>query len=557
MSREREAAFARGAAILTAANFATRLLGVIYWPLLTRVFRPFDGREGEAGVGLARIPLASYQIILSFSSVGFNVAISKLIAERLARGDGAGARRVFRVALTLMTVLGVGLTALFWWGAPALAQFAGDPEAFVGFRALAPAMVLMTLTAAYRGLFQGLQQMEPVGISQVVEQILRILAGLSLAAWGVRRSLVWGAAGVSLGDVTGALVAAFYLYAVARPAQLGLAAASGGGSAPVTHAPAGRATATARAAATARGGGGSWWQLAGEIFRLALPISLIGAIMPLMAQADTVMVNRILSAQGLATDAVREAFGQLSNGVQLLWIPAVLTQALQVSLVPAVSESLALGDRAGGARKTRTALRATLLFGLPAAAGLWVLADPIYRVVYAGGGGGPVLAVLAWGSLFLMLQQTSSGALQGLGRVGLSAWNLAAGALVKVVVTYPLLAYTALGARGAAIGTVLGFATTATLNLAALYRELGPVLPWRALLRALAPGTALMAAALWAVGRLLGPMGTLTTLALVGAGALLYGLALLLLRGLEPADLERIPRLGAPAVAWLRRLGLL
>lgn len=534
---QRKESILRGAAVLAAATLAVRLLGVILWPLVTRLFAPFDGKMGEAGTGLARMPISTYQIILAFSSSGFNVAIAKLVAERLATGDAHGARRVFRASVAVMVGLGLLFTVGFWWGAPTLAGWIRQPDTAPGFRAMAPAMILMTLTAAYRGLFQGFQRHTPNGVSQVVEQLVRVGAALGLLVVFAPVSIALGAAAVNFGDVPGALAALLYLYWLYRRERRGMWRGLAAQPAAETQ------SETTRA-------------LLRRIFVIALPITLIGAIMPLMIQADTVMVNHLLRNAGMETRAVDAAFGQLSNANQLVWAATILSGALYTSLVPAVAEALAQRRLSAVRQTARTAYQITVITALPLAAGMWILGGPLYTLVYGGGGGGPVLAAAAWGALFLNLQQTSSGLLQGAGHVTLTVVNLLAGTAVKILMTYVLMGPLGLGVNGAAYATVAGFALVALLNAWGVQRRLGAGPdPAGTLLK---PGlaAAAMVAALWGLLRVWPVPGALLTVLMVGAGAAVYGLTLLLVRGLPAAGLMALPG-GGRLVAALQRFRLL
>lgn len=521
--------------MLAAANLTTRLLGVILWPLVTRLFAPFDGEHGDAGTGLARIPISTYQIVLALSSVGFNVSVAKLVAERLALGDTFGARRVFRVALLAMVILGVLFTLGFWWGAPALATLAGQPDTMPGFRAMAPAMILMTLTAAFRGLFQGFQRHSPNGISQMAEAVVRVVTALVLLIVFVRVSIPMGAAAVNFGDVTGAGVAFLYLYWLYRKHQQDLWA--GVGSIPTREfSP----------------------ETTGEVLRrimmISLPITLIGAIHPLMIQADAIMVNHLLKRPEVGRSMVQAAFGQLSNATQLVWAATLITGAMYTSLLPAVAEAVATRRMQDVRAKARMAYLVTMLTGLPAAAGMWVLGGPLYALVY-GGNGGSVLSAAAWSTLFLMLQQTSSGLLQGAGHVTLTTVNLAIGAVVKMVLTYFMLGPLGMGVEGAALATVVGFAIIALLNIWGVRRHLGASLSLTAMVTKPTVAAAVMTVTLGGLLRTWPAPGALITLLWVAVGAAVYVAVLLLVRGVPIEDMAALPG-GGRLMGFLRRLRL-
>jgi O-antigen/teichoic acid export membrane protein len=516
---------AQGAVILTIATLATRILGVAYRPITGLLFAPYDGAGGEAGNGLAAVPYQIYWVALSFTAVGLNVGISRLVAERLARGDRQGARQVFRVALGLMAALGLAGAVLLWAGAPLLAALLKAPEAASGFRATAPALLLLTLAAAYRGLFQGFRRMTEGGISQVLEQAGRVGAGILLVWWLAPRSVALGAAGFNLGDVAGALLSLGYLLWVARRA--GLAEAS------LAEAPLAEASAAADRSAIVR-----------AVLRISLPFAIIGAIQPLMGLIDTFVLFPLLAARGGIADV---AFGQLTLAGSIAALPAVFSLALYTTLIPSVAAAADAGDRDRVRRLARQALRATGLIALPAQAGLLVLAGPVYRLLYPGGQGGPVLAALSWSVAATMFGQTVSGLLQGLGLIRLSVRHQIVGLALKLPLT--LLLVLQFGARGAAYATTASVLTAALLNGRELARRLPGIWPWQAALFKPALAAAAMGGVLWFL-RSWASQSRLITLPVVGLGVLLYGLALLAVGGAYWRDLRRIPFLGPRLGRW-------
>lgn len=536
--------FVRGAMVLTLATLITRLLGLLYKPLIARIFAPFDGRGGAVGLGLTQVPLTTYQVILSFTSVGLNVGIAKLVAERMALGDARGARRVFRSSLALMTVLGLVASLAMWFGAPWIAGAisAEVVETIPGFRATAPALVITSILAAYRGLFQGFQQMTPNAYSQIIEQIARVGVGAVLTWFLVRVSVPAGAAGFNLGDVFGALAALLYMVLLymrggrslwAEPQEAASAEEPAPGAAP--RLPTGL-------------------RLYRRIFAVAGPISIVGAVVPLMMMADTLFVFRALSAAGVTGLDAQEQYGLLTNVFMIVNLPAIVTSAIYTALLPAIAAAVAVGQVKQARQKAQQAYRMTFLLGVPAQAGLWALATGVYALIYGDSAGGPVMAAIAWAALPIMAQQTTSGVLQGMGRIGLPVRNFVLGAAVKIGLTAWWTG--PYGIEGAAWATAVGFGVAAILNLIGVERHLGRTLKTRGMLLKPIAAALLMVLAIRQLQRFL-PAGTLALLTLIAVGALVYGLALLLLRGITRRDVASIPRLGPRLAAAMARVKLL
>lgn len=564
----RRESFVRGAMIVTLAGLVSRLLGAFYKPIVTRLFSPFDGRQGDLGVGLIQSVYPVYGIVLAVSAYGINVAISRLVAERVATGREEEVPRVFRISLALMAGLGLVLSIAMYLAAPALARAVGAPEATMGFMAIAPAILFVSVMAAFRGLFQGLQVMTPYALSQVYEQIVRILTGILLIylLTQSKETVHLGAAGYNFGAVTGALIGLAYLawvYLRQRGNLLhgGIRAAAAAEVSPVTAAPGnfGGPQATVGAGVPVDAVGvKSTWGIVRSILRLSVPISVIAAVQQLVQFADSLLVINRLTGFGVAADTAKAFLGQIGNSYAITYLPPILTNALYVSLVPAITESLARGNRDQARARSTVALRLTMLFGLPATAGIWLFAHEIYMLF--GGGGGPVLRSLSLLTLFMMLQQTTSGILQGSGDIATPVRNFLTGLMVKVALNYWWIGLPALGIHGAAYASVTAFAVAAALNMWAVWRKLGVGMDLVGMwLKPLAASAGMVAVG-WLVDTqltaLIGRPFVSALMAMAVAAAAYFGL-MLAIGGFQAADIEVFPRIGPRMVALLRRLRLL
>lgn len=510
-----------GAAWLAAAMLAGRGLGAVYRPIMTHLFAPYDGQGGAVGIALAQIPLNYYQTLLAITATGINVAISRMVAERMVAGDGAGARRVFRVSVWMLAVFGLISTIGMALSADWLARLSGSPEAAPGFIATAPAVLLLSMTGSWRGLFQGLQRMSVSATSQMLEAVLRVVAGLYLvwrwAPIGVSR----GAMGANLADMVGAVASlGFLLWAYWQSQNL-------------FDTPAGQAAAPERAGALAK-----------RILVLSLPIALVNMMLPVFNLIDGTLVIKGLMALGLKVTSAQAQFGHITQAYNLVNLPPILATALYASLIPAVAHALARGDREGARAKVALSYRLTMLTGFPAAAGLWILSTPIYRLVFGVGDGGRVLHALAWAALFNMIHLIATAVLQGSGNEAVPLWSAVAGVAVKAVST-PLLV-THLGIDGAAYASVLAFGAAAVVGVVAGWR--GGLFRPSVVDLVVRPGAAaaVMTVVCYLVyGALWSHLGNaIATLVAIAAGGVVYTLVLAAVGGVGRADLGRLPIFG-------------
>lgn len=528
--------FLKGALILTTGILVSRALGAVYRFFLPLAFG--GGEQAQVGLGLFNYAYPLYTFLLGVSATGVPSAIAKLVAENVARGDEAGVRRVFRVSLILLAVLGLAFSIGLYLVAPFYAnRVVRDPLAALSVQAIAPAIFLVSVMSAYRGYFQGRQNMTPSALSQVIEQVVRIGTLLLLARLLLPFGIEYSAAGATFGAVTGAVAGLAYLLFVVwrRPSNPVSQPAAGSGD-----------------QAGDRG-------VLREILRLAVPISLVGVILPLMSMIDATIVPMRLHVAGLG-DRATALYGVLT-GMALPFViaPIVFTTALAMSLIPSVSEAIAVGSLDSVRHRSQAGLRAALMISLPASAGLFVLAREIPIMFYNTPEAGPPLAVLAIGALVLGIQQTSSAILQGLGIPEVTLRNLAIGAAFKLIVTWYLTAVPSLNITGAALGTTIGFLAAAWLNQHSLGRATGRSINWVEIgIRPLG-ATLIMVVLVRVTYLVLDPyIGLkLATLAGITVGGVAYPFALVLLGGVTPRDLELIPGIGPRFGQALQRMNLL
>lgn len=456
----------KGAALLAGASLINRFLGAA-----SRIALPT--LIGDTGVGLYQMAYPVYGMFLVISTAGIPVAVSKLVAEQMAYGNRQGAVKILQVATAILVLTGTLFSLSLALGAKPIATYvARDSRAALAIIAVSPAVFLLSVCSAFRGFFQGLQNMGPSALSQVVEQIIRVTSMIGLAWLFLPRGVEYAAAGANLGAVLGgaaSLVVLIFTY-IRREHEPGSWKAvwsirSGDKTIPTGADSRSHPKDDYMASRSA---------LVRRIFELSFPVVLAAAIMPIMQFLDIGIVPLRLSHAGFAADEITRLYGRLTGMAQpLMYFPTLVTAAVATSSVPAISEVLAKGDRATLSTRAQESIRLGFLFGFPAAVGLFIFAEEFSVMLRWPAEVAVPLRPLAFGTVFLAIQQISSGILQGLGAVGVPVRNLAKGALAKLVVSFALTGIPAFGIQGAALGTVAAFAVAGLMNVATLTKMLG------------------------------------------------------------------------------------
>ncbi len=520
--------FVRGAAVLAIAGLLVKFIGAIYHiPLANLV-----------GVGAMRyydIVYRYYAWLLVISSAGLPTAISKLVSERVTLHDYRGGRQVFKTAFRLLLIVGVLTSLLMYFGAGLLSGISYPANASaeiakqaLSFRALAPALLFVSLMCAYRGYLQGMQQMTGTAVSQVAEQLFKLAAGFALAKLLLPRGPEYAAMGALIGVSISefiALIIIFIFYIRRRQSFIEPQSAK---VKPETSA----------------------LPISRQILLIAVPVTIGASIMPLTGILDSALIIRTLEGIGFSVDAAGEAYSLLYSYVtRVINMPAVLTVALAMSLVPAISSYVAKKEFKLVKNAALTGMKLALIIGTPCAVGLYVLAEPILSMLYSSltqvqlSVAADLMRTACVGIVFLSLVQALTGIIQGIGKPYVPVINLVFGSILKVITLLVLMRRPEINIQGAAVSTVVCYAVAGILDIIYLVRKTGLALNIFDVFIKPVFSSALMGVAVYALYTFLVARisPTLATLFAVAIGVALYAALFLGLKMMNANDLAFIP----------------
>lgn len=472
---QKQNSFFGGAAILAAGILIVKLIGMFYKIPLINII-------GEAGAADFNNAYNIYAVLLTVSTAGLPVAVSKLVSEANALDRRNQVRRTFRLALVLFLALGLVSFLVMFFRADALAGMMNDSKAAAGIRALAPAVVCVGCLAALRGYSQGHSNMAPTSVSQIIEALCKLVVGLGLAFWLVKQGKDpdVAAAGAITGVTVGTVVALAYMV-------LDFLLSRGREDTRGTDRP------------------DSAGSILANILKIAVPITLSSSMVGIVTVIDSSLVQgQLQSALDLTEQASRTLYGNYSGALNIYNLPTSLMAAITASVIPAVSAALARRDRRGAARITGSALRITALLSFPMGVGLFVLGTPIIRLLFPKlnvAVAGPLLSTLGIATPFVCMVLVCNSVLQAHGFINLPVIVMVLGGIVKIVNNYNLVG--AIGIAGAPVGNILCFGLALVLDLVVITR----VIPNRPRLLPIfikpAIASAIMGGAAWAVYGLL------------------------------------------------------
>lgn len=529
--------FLKGAAILAIAGVLVKVIGAFY-----RI--PLGNIMPEEGMGYYQVGYQLYVLLVAVSTSGFPTATSKIIAEKRAYGDYNGAHKIFKVSFIGFLIAGILSSLVVLVGAKPILSFMDNPNSYYALLALVPALLFVPIMSAFRGYFQGMQDMVPTAVSQLIEQIFRAGAALSLAYLLLDRGAKVAAGGASFGASAGAIAGTIIIILIyfknRKKIMIEVNSSKNFEEETVST-------------------------IIKNILYIAIPITIGASIVPIINAVDATLVTRILQQLGYTEVQASAKFAQISAYAQtLINFPQVLSVAMAMSLVPSISDAFSRKDKEGIKNTTNSGIRTTLLIGLPSAMGLFVLAKPIIGLIYYSKTDavitetGQILAILAISLVFLTLVQSLTAILQGIGKPMVPVKNLAIGAIAKIVLTYALVRIPGIEVKGAAISTVVTYVIAAALNLYGVkkYTNVEIKVVDTILKPVLAAGImGVVVKIAYSVG--LGIVGSkLSTVISIAIGAVVYGISILAVGGITTEDLQAFPK-GDKIAKLLKKIGLL
>ncbi|MFD0960385.1 putative polysaccharide biosynthesis protein [Paenibacillus chungangensis] len=455
MSMLKKDSLIKGTLILAAAALVARFLG-----LFQRI--PLDymlGEEGNIAFGLAN---QIYLVLLLVATAGFPSAISKMVSERYTLGKVEEARRIYHAALVFGAVSGLILATALFTLAPFIAnEVAKNPEAVLAIRAIAPALILFPIIAMMRGYFQGRRMMSAGGMSQIMEQFVRVLLGLALGylvlqlGWGDD----WGAAAVTFGSVFGSIAAFGVMLHFAR--KLKRMDAMDAGRLPMDS-----SSPFMPIQSRTSGSGGAKMKYSAiyrEVFSMSLPAIVTSMAINVIYLFDLVFFNRLTDGYYLKDAAVVVLEDLTLKAQSLAGIPPILAIALGSSIVPIVAAAYKVKNMKEVERQASNVIRIVCFTGVPFALLLSIASYSITGLLFESPSGSDVVAALSASTIVQITMMTSNSILYGMGKQKISMTHTLIGLILKAVISIALAPL--MGVYGFVVASIICFVVVTLLNL--------------------------------------------------------------------------------------------
>ena len=511
----------KGVAVIGIAGIIVKVIGAFF-----RI--PLTNWMGGLGMSYYGVAYTIYSALVVLSTAGFPVAVSRLVSENNVKNNYGNAHKVFKVSFEIMLTIGVILAGVCFFGAEKFAELIKNPDAALSVKSIAPALLFVPLLSAFRGFFQGRQNMNPTAISEIIEQIFRVAIGLFLAKILLSRGLVESAAGATFGASAGSfaglmfMILVYFLHKKIIKKQIE------------------DGTDYYESSAT----------IAKKVLKVAIPIVIGAEIIPIMYTLDMSIIMRRLVATGWSEIEADRLYGLISGYCNsLINMPEFLIQAIAISLVPAIARANAIGDRTEVKNNVGIGYKLTTLIAFPSAVGMFALAKPILILLYPGQmdeaiEAAPTLMILTASMVFLAIYETSTGVLQAIGKQMIPVRNVAIGAVVRIITSFILVGIPSMNIKGAAVSASITYFIAFYLNEIYIKKYVGIKHDMVSVYGKPFAASAIMGICAFGAHKLLnGFLGnSMSTLIAVMVGVIVYAAMVIAIKVVTSEELEMMPK---------------
>ena len=462
--------FLQGTAVLAMATVLVKLMGFLFKVPLNNII-------GEDGFGYFNTAYDVYNVLLMISTTGLPVAMSRMISQAQTLGNHAQIRRIYKTSLYVFLTIGIiGSLGMLVFCRPLSVMVTTNENSWAAIAALAPCVLLICLVSAYRGFFQGQSNMTPTSVSQIFEAVTRLVVGLGLA-WLVMKltgeatvraqgivlapgesardygDITLAAGGAILGVTLGSLISVVYLHHKFRQSSAILSL--GGGEAKSTR-------------STMK-----------ELLSIAVPITLGSAGLQIINLFDTMIYMRRLTGALQWTEKMADSAKGIYNFCQTVFaLPCSFIPTITIAVIPAITASLTKKDLNEAKGTSESAVRTMALIAMPCAAGLFVMAEPVIRLLCSSYTedkiqlATPMMAILGLAVIFNSLVLLLNAIMQAHGDVVTPVINMLIGGIVKIIVNYILVGMPSLNIIGAPIGTLVCYIAITIMDVFSMRRHI-------------------------------------------------------------------------------------
>ncbi|MBQ3048189.1 MAG: polysaccharide biosynthesis protein [Clostridia bacterium] len=449
----KKSSFVFGAIILALSGVICKILGAVYKIPLTNIL-------GSEGIGIYYLIFPIYAFLLSFISSSFVVAISKNISNLIAKKDDAKAHNLFKSCICLLLLLGIFASLLLVFLSKIIARLQGVENAFLCYVVIAPSLIAVSVSSAFKGYFQGLQNMVPTALSQVFSQIIKLAGGFSFAAIFAKQGVIYGAlgalVGISISEIVGLLFFVIY-YFIFKVKNKNLFL---------------KIKQTAEKC--------NYFFYFKFIIKESIPLTLSSVILPMSMVIDSFLIVNILKSMGFDKGFATSLLGVNSGIVNtLVGLPTTICSGICMTVIPYITYALSNKNYEDVSKKISLSIKLSLFIAIPCAIVFALFSANILNILYAASFdsfyelkfASTLLVLSSINILYLNMLQLTTSILQALNRSYIPVISLAVALIFKILCEGVLISIPYLNIAGAIISNVVCYIISSAINVVYIKKQ--------------------------------------------------------------------------------------
>ncbi len=569
--------FLKGAAILSASMIIVKMLGAVYKIVMTNLYSTFGDQYAGMGMGLFNNAYEMYIPLFTIATAGFPIAVSRLVSESVSAKRYKDADLIHKLSIPFFIAIGLICFAIMFFGSFYYINIISSPYSLLPMLVLSPTILIGCLQSIYRGYFQGMRNMVPDAVSEIIEASGKMVLGLiiaylimsngleSLKTTGTVFGLTFASENEAVctlisfsvaGSISGIVIGSFcaLCYLIVKYKRCG--------KIPLEY---------LENSIDAR----SKRETFVRLMKTAIPIGMGAFVMSLSSIIDGIVIqNTLIDMAKNQREAMLSNFaglglentiplnptsdnpitihtvlwGYYASVITLMQVVTSVTQAFGTSAMPNVTSTFTRGNKAELKSSIETVLRLTMLVAFPAGLGLSVLAKPILGLLYSDPTlieiGSRVLMVMGLTTIVTSAITPICSMLQGIGKVNLPLMIYSGGIIVKTFVTWAFVSIVSINIQGATAGSLVAYALMCVVAMYLLVKYSGVMPDFVSTIVKPLISAALCAGAAFLTHMFLsGIIGSkpATILAIIAA-VVVYAAALLILRTFTAAEIKFLPK---------------
>ncbi len=434
----------RGTIILTIAGFITRFIGFFY-----RIF--LSNTMGAELLGIYQLIFPVYGICYTIYATGIQTSISRLVAAELGRRNTRNIKKILCIGLLLSVSLAAMLSLFLYFNADFVAQrFLLEKRSANSLRLLAAAFPFCGITACINGYYYGLKKAGVPGVTQLLEQIVRVVFVYTLAIYtgngdgSVTCELA--VIGLIVGEIASCIYNSVSICVSASPVKLQTGILN-------PYAKEDSRSSIMR-----------------NLLNLSVPLSANRLLLSILHSIEAILIPAMLRRAGLSIKDSLVIYGIL-NGMSIPFIlfPTALINALAVLVLPTVSEAQAVHNEKLIEKTSTIAVKYSLIIGIISTGLFIIFGQDLGNAIFHNKLAGTYLVILAWLCPLIYLTTTLGSIINGLGKANITFINSLISSICKIVLIAFLIP--SLGIKGYLVSLLIGQIIVTGLDTFAVLRN--------------------------------------------------------------------------------------